>query len=260
LCLDLAFSHVVIIASFSNAGIGMGLLYQTSCVLSSYYFNKRRGLVNGIVSCGTGVGLMVFPLFLSYVLELTGLIRTFYILAGVALQLMICGAAIIPAEKLMRRKLMRDSKEGEKGLKSIGDEEQEEIKTKKSFFDHMRNVKKNSMELKLFYKPSFCLFTLSAVLWRFAYFTPMVFLPSRAISFGHSSEATALLLTLSGAASILGRVVYGLLADVQRLRQFRPQLFASAFIFAGLVSVVNFGEEYYHQILYAMLYGAFLGE
>ena len=76
--------------------------------------------MNGIVSCGTGVGLMVFPLFLSYVLELMGLIGTFYILAGVALQLMICGAAIIPAEKLMRRKLIKDRKEGDKGLKSIG--------------------------------------------------------------------------------------------------------------------------------------------
>lgn len=85
-------------------GVGLGLLYQTAAVLCSSFFKERRGRVNGIVASGSGFGLVIFPPLMTYLLDSLGFIGTFYMLAGVALQGLICGSLIIPPEKALRMK------------------------------------------------------------------------------------------------------------------------------------------------------------
>ena len=58
--------------------------------------------MNGIVVSGSGIGLIVFPVLMSYLLNELGFIGTFYILAGISLQGMVCGMLIISPEKALQ--------------------------------------------------------------------------------------------------------------------------------------------------------------
>ena len=71
------------------------MLYQISNTLGSYYFDKKRGIVNGIITSGTVFGLFIFSPLTARLVEEFGLSGTFYILAGIALPGVICGFAII---------------------------------------------------------------------------------------------------------------------------------------------------------------------
>jgi MCP family monocarboxylic acid transporter-like MFS transporter 10 len=49
--------------------IGGSMLYAPCIRYMTQWFVKRRGLANGIIFSGTGVGGLVFPIFLSHLLE-----------------------------------------------------------------------------------------------------------------------------------------------------------------------------------------------
>ena len=119
---------------------------------------------------------------------------------------------------------------------------------------------KKSIDLKLLKMPSYIEFAISSVLHRFSYTAPTLFLPDRAVLFGHSTESTAILLTVFGATTMVGRIGYGIAADSNKLRAYRLYLYISAFLCCGAVTIVNFGEQFYHQILFAGLYGFCYGE
>ena len=59
-------------------GLGIAMAYQTAAILSSYYFEKKRGLVNGIISSGSGAGLMAFPPLTVFLIKHFQIGVTFY--------------------------------------------------------------------------------------------------------------------------------------------------------------------------------------
>ena len=77
------------------------MLYQTSMILGSYYFDKKRGIVSGIITSGTGFGLLIFSPLTAISIEEFGLSGTFSILAGIALHGVICGFVIISPHKTL---------------------------------------------------------------------------------------------------------------------------------------------------------------
>ena len=81
------------------------MLYQTAQILGSYYFEKRRGIVNGLITRGTGLGLFIFSPLTALLIEKFALSGTFYILAGIALQGVVCGVTIISPHRALRLKL-----------------------------------------------------------------------------------------------------------------------------------------------------------
>ncbi|XP_063240304.1 monocarboxylate transporter 12-like [Bacillus rossius redtenbacheri] len=74
------------------SGAGMALCYVTAVVAVAYYFDRRRSLAMGLAVCGSGIGTVVFAPLADYLLAEFGWRGTTLILAGVFLNMTVCGA------------------------------------------------------------------------------------------------------------------------------------------------------------------------
>ncbi|KAA0194496.1 hypothetical protein HAZT_HAZT006751, partial [Hyalella azteca] len=66
-------------------GLGFGMIYLPAVVCVGYYFEKKRALATGIAVCGSGVGTMLFPPFVKFLLAQYGWRGTNILLAGLVL-------------------------------------------------------------------------------------------------------------------------------------------------------------------------------
>lgn len=230
----------------------------------------------------------MFPLLITFLLDNIGFVRTFFVLAGVALLGVICGALIIsPAKALeMKRRRMRvndrecdgaqvpsNSAEqmttNEQEQKSLLESETTNEVTEdnkdgrvKALLERLIAAVKLSIDIELLRNPSFVMYSISSCLYFLSFVTPLVFLTDRAISFGITAVESASLISMLGGANMAGRLIFGFINDRPIFRKHtdnRLYLFAFSFVVCGLITAFNFGEEYLHQIIYAVTYGACLG-
>ncbi|XP_028996394.1 monocarboxylate transporter 10 [Betta splendens] len=75
---------------------GCSFAYQPSLVILGHYFNKRLGLVNGIVTAGSSVFTITLPIVLTSLLEKVGVQYTLRILCILMFVLMLAGLTYKP--------------------------------------------------------------------------------------------------------------------------------------------------------------------
>lgn len=108
-----------VISSFSNsmemlfftfgmlAGFGLSLCYVAAVVIVAYYFEKRRSFATGLSLCGSGIGTFIFPPLIQALLENYGWRGTTLILAGLFLNLAVCGTLMRDLEWTTHRAKLR---------------------------------------------------------------------------------------------------------------------------------------------------------
>ncbi|KAK4874831.1 hypothetical protein RN001_014191 [Aquatica leii] len=74
------------------AGCGLSLCYVASVVIVAYYFDKKRSFATGLAVCGSGIGTFIFAPLIQVLLKEYGWRGTTLILAGIFLNLAVCGA------------------------------------------------------------------------------------------------------------------------------------------------------------------------
>ncbi|CAH0564855.1 unnamed protein product [Brassicogethes aeneus] len=74
------------------AGFGLSLCYVASVVIVAYYFDKKRSFATGLAVCGSGIGTFIFAPLIQALLDEYGWRGTTLILAGLFLNLVVCGA------------------------------------------------------------------------------------------------------------------------------------------------------------------------
>lgn len=100
------------------AGFGLSLCYVSAVVIVAYYFEKKRSLATGISVCGSGIGTFVFAPLTYCLLDEYGWRGTTLILAGMFLNMAICGllyrdlpwTATMNEERAKERKRKRERK------------------------------------------------------------------------------------------------------------------------------------------------------
>lgn len=75
---------------------GCSFSYQPSLVILGHYFQRRLGLVNGIVTAGSSIFTIILPFALSFLLELVGLYHTMRVLCILLFVLMLAGFTYKP--------------------------------------------------------------------------------------------------------------------------------------------------------------------
>ncbi|XP_037780744.1 uncharacterized protein LOC119577127 isoform X2 [Penaeus monodon] len=80
------------------AGIGFGLIYLPAVVCVGYYFESKRALATGIAVCGSGIGTMIFPPFINYMIGEYSWKGTNLLVAGLILNCCWFGALMRPLE------------------------------------------------------------------------------------------------------------------------------------------------------------------
>lgn len=75
------------------SGFGLSLCYVAAVVIVAYYFDAKRSFATGISVCGSGVGTFLFAPLTQYLVdEYNGWRGASIILAGIFLNMVICGA------------------------------------------------------------------------------------------------------------------------------------------------------------------------
>ncbi|XP_069358645.1 monocarboxylate transporter 9-like [Maniola hyperantus] len=100
------------------AGFGLSLCYVAAVVIVAYYFEKKRSLATGISVCGSGIGTFIFAPLSNVLLDEYGWRGTTLILAGLFLNMAVCGllfrdlpwTATMNEERAKQRKRRRERK------------------------------------------------------------------------------------------------------------------------------------------------------
>lgn len=82
------------------SGTGLGVIFVTSVVSVTYWFDERRTLAVGLASCGVGMGTFVFAPITLYSISEYGWRGTVLLLSGSFLNMCCCGAAMRDPEWL----------------------------------------------------------------------------------------------------------------------------------------------------------------
>jgi MFS transporter, MCT family, solute carrier family 16 (monocarboxylic acid transporters), member 9 len=93
------------------AGFGLSLCYVAAVVIVAYYFDKRRSFATGLSVCGSGIGTFIFAPFTQYLLDLYGWRGTTLILAGIFLNMTICGLLMRDLEWTTHRAKLKRKKQ-----------------------------------------------------------------------------------------------------------------------------------------------------
>lgn len=106
------------------SGFGLSLCYVAAVVIVAYYFDKKRSFATGLSVCGSGIGTFIFAPLIQALLAEYGWRGTTLILAGLFLNLGVCGALmrdlpwtstkkkILAEEKKRIRHIKRNKKNG----------------------------------------------------------------------------------------------------------------------------------------------------
>ena len=91
-------------------------MYLCAYVMIGHFFEKQRALATGIASCGSGVGTFVFAPLAVFLIEQYTWTGAMWILAGVVLNGVVCGAVFRP----IPRQVNEDGTKKERQLMDFG--------------------------------------------------------------------------------------------------------------------------------------------
>ncbi|EFN71927.1 Monocarboxylate transporter 3 [Camponotus floridanus] len=83
-------------------GIGAGLSFPPTVYIVTQYFEKLRGVANGLCISGSAIGTIVLPPLLQYLLDCFGYRGAVLIMGGITLNTLVCGLLYHPVEKHMK--------------------------------------------------------------------------------------------------------------------------------------------------------------
>ncbi|KAI6043389.1 MFS general substrate transporter [Pisolithus marmoratus] len=182
-------------------GLFSGIIYALAISVVSHWFSKKKGMVLGIVSIGTSLGGTLFPIAGQKLIPLVGFqwtVRTFGFMVLVALGI---------ANLVIDRRLPPV------------------------------NVKGGLLNLSAFRNPAYTLYCVSGIACLLGLYTMLTYLPVSAAAVGMSSNILFYFVAMANAASVLGRLSAGWLADlIGPLNVMIP--------FTGLAGILTFAWPY----------------
>ena len=156
-------------------GIGVSLSFMVCSSIPAQYFSRKRGLANGIVFAGGGLGGAIISFMLDGLLKRLGTAWTFRVLGFVTL------ATGLPAAWFIK--------------------------------DRVPTNKRNFIEWQLFKDFRFVVLFLAGAVATFPLLVPPFFLPLYCTSIGISSSMAATLVAAFNFSSAIGRIGAGFLSD-----------------------------------------------
>ncbi|KAJ8310514.1 hypothetical protein KUTeg_012379 [Tegillarca granosa] len=122
-----------------SQGAAVGMAHGPTLVMVGKYFNKKRGLANSLANIGAGIGGLIFPPLIRFMLDFYGLRGTLMIISGVMFNISIIAALLRPLEFYSKRRKSKVKMNSEKCLKNGELSNQEALLPEK-------NIKKEALE------------------------------------------------------------------------------------------------------------------
>lgn len=192
-------------------GFGLGLMYVPAVTAVGYWFEKKRSLVTGISTCGSGFGTIVFAPVVTALVTRLGWQWCNRVVAGFCLLCTLLGLTMKPVPRTATRdqdsvtelKQQAGSKE-EVALLEAGAAEQAGKDKENGYVTVLKNI-------------PFLLVMLGNLPAVMGLYIPYMFLPGLTEQRGLSKEEAALLISLIGGFNTGGRIVSGAVTDHPRV-------------------------------------------
>ncbi|MFH1381868.1 MAG: MFS transporter [Chloroflexota bacterium] len=221
---------------YTMVGVGLSLYWIPVISLAPRWFVQRRALMMGIIASGIGVGQLIFPPVVNW-LVYTYDWRVSMLMAGIVCMVLITGSA-----QLLRRE------PEQMGLSPYGTvtEQKEAVAATGKMYSLGQAARTRE----------FWLLSVLFFVWLICLSFVIVHSVIYAIGIGMSPAAAASLLAIIGAMGIVGRLLFGRLSDIfgMKLSLIISQvLMLAAFLFPTL------GGGIWHLYLFAILFGLSYG-
>ena len=220
--------------------MGTGAVYVVPMSAVSRWFDKKRALALGVASSGVGLGTLVMAPFATYLITNFDW-RTAYIVIG-----LIAWLIIVPLSRLLKRDPSEIGALPD-GVKSDSAEIQ----------NYQGDVRSASLSLwQALQTRSFWLVMITWFLYASNIFLVMTHLVPHATDIGFSAVEAATILSLIGAAAIVGRVLMGIVAD--RIGR-KVTIITCVLLQAGAMVWLIWAQDLWMLYLFALVYGFAFG-
>ncbi|XP_021365486.1 monocarboxylate transporter 12-like [Mizuhopecten yessoensis] len=261
-------------------GLGKSLAYTPGLVIVGQYFKKKRGLAVGLATAGGGVGTLLIPPAINRLFKELRFTGAMMILSGLALQLCIAGCLYMPLEKYRALCLRRTADPNATKRLSLQNDKDTTVlhsnpKTKFSLLGILKctlcshenavkspqqETKKKLIDCSLLNNPLFTSLCIAILFLALAFSSVLVFIPSLADFIGLTRLQGAFILSIAGIFDTIGRLVSGVVLDVERVKKFRMLVYNSAvFLLSTLTFVLAYVTTFVQLAIIAALYGLLIG-
>ena len=192
-------------------GFGFSLLSIPATSVSPLYFQRNRGLAQGVIIAGSSVGGVIWPVVLDQLPRRDGI--------SFGWSMRIVGFIQIPLLALVFIGVRRPP--AAKAEKEASSEHSSGNGSTPRVRQHQNTKRKDLTSLR---HPSFILLCSGLAVFYFGFFAPLFYVTTYAISLGTSESLATYLITILNAASLFGRVLPGYVAD--RVGHFNVMVFA----------------------------------
>lgn len=232
-------------------GMGLGFMYVPAVTAVGYWFEKRRSLVTGISTCGSGFGTIVFAPVVTNLESALGWQWCNRIVASFCLACTILGATMKPVPMPSRdeensiAEIKENIKKDRENVTLIEEStNSEEKKEESGYLAVIKNV------------PFLCvmLANLPAVM---GLYIPYMFLPGISQQRGLTEDESALLISLIGFFNTGGRIVSGAITDHPKI----DALFLTTVtIFLGSLcpALMTLCHTFWSYAIVCIMFGLFL--
>ncbi|XP_038049553.1 monocarboxylate transporter 12-like [Patiria miniata] len=254
-------------ALFMVAGFGLGLVMVSGLVAVAERFKKYYKAAVGVASAGVGVGLVVSPLLLQLLLDTYGWRGTMLITAGITCNICVGGALFRPLKSLKKvgEQSERVGSYTTIPMQQLNQEQHDEPTTRRPRVKLKQQRKcpslitsiAKSLGLDLFLSNcSFTFFCWINLLANMPYICYIVFIFPRASAIGISDQASSLVLSAFGIASIFGRLASGFLVN---WKFSSIKVYAAALLICCGGTLLTQLESFWSFVISGVIMGFFTG-
>ncbi|XP_078698498.1 monocarboxylate transporter 10-like [Branchiostoma floridae x Branchiostoma belcheri] len=202
-------------------GTGIGLAYVPSLIILGHYFRRHLGVTSGIVTMGSSVFTALLPFGLKPALQHLGLPNTFRIMGG--LFFLVCLCALSYRQVLHRDANHNTTDQCNKTSAMLKEEEAEgEQQNNPPKRNKVHAILTKIVNVRIWKNKTYVMWCGGVFVALLTYFVPMVFLVKHSEQIFPKADAH-ILVTCLGAASGVGRLVFGKISDLPSIGRIRLQ-------------------------------------
>ncbi|XP_069104656.1 monocarboxylate transporter 12-like [Argopecten irradians] len=221
------------------AGLGSGFCGTPILIMTGYSFKKYRGIANGVVVCGCGIGMLGSGPVSQYFIDTYGVRGGFLMMGAVSCHLVVCAALIRPSgAEVWHKKMRQESEDASKKCVQV----------------------RSILDPSLYKNYAFLLILIAGFAWNAAYAIVLLHLPNFSVVQGSSKSEAAMLLLVIGIGSSISRVLGGLTASTES--GIDPILLKLGVLgITGVMTLVFplYSSIYWQQVVFATLFGVYSG-
>jgi MFS family permease len=214
--------------------VGVGLSGTDVVLLSTMarWFEKKRGMMSGVIKVGTGVGMLIMPVFITWLLKGYGWRTTFTVLGVIILGAVIFSAQFLVRNPALKAQFMDNKKPHTQSSKN-------KIEAGLTFHKAI-STRQFKIVCAVYFIILFCTYTI------------LMHIVQHAIDLGIRPSAAAGILAVVGGVSIAGRFLMGVAGD--RIGDRQALIICLLILFMALLWL-QLASQLWMFYLFGVIYG-----